>query len=231
VTDAPAVDALFARAVERFGRVDAVVHAAALLAYGTFDEVPADVFDRVVDTNVRGTTNVSRSALACFKETQRGSLVLIGSLLGDAVVPFLSPYVLSKWAVHGFAHVLQVEARRTPGIDVSLVLPAGIRTPIYAVAANYVGRQGRPPPPVYSPEKVARAILDVIDRPRRKKRVGVVNWVTAVAFRATPWLYDALVTPYMKTGGLARRTVEPHAGNVFRSLPHDEAGHRMHQGR
>ena len=46
VADAAAVDAAFAAASRRFGRVDVVVHTAAVVAYGRHDEVPADVWEQ-----------------------------------------------------------------------------------------------------------------------------------------------------------------------------------------
>ena len=42
VADAAAVDAAFATATRRFGRIDVVVHTAAVVSYGRHDEVPAD---------------------------------------------------------------------------------------------------------------------------------------------------------------------------------------------
>lgn len=222
VTDARAVDEMLARATARFGRVDAVVHAAALLGYGTLTEIPVEVFDRIVDVNVRGTTNVARAALRTFTGQGAGHLVLVGSVLGDTAVPWMSPYVLTKWAVHGLARALQLEVRRTPGVDVSLVSPPGVPTPIYELAANYLGRIGRPPPPTNPPEKLAKAILGVLDRPRRKRRVGVMNPFSVTASRMAPGVYDRLAGPYFRLGGLTRRTTEPHPGNVFESLPHQE---------
>ncbi len=132
----------------------------------------------------------------------------------------MSAYVTTKWAVHGFARTLQVEARRTPGIDVSVVSPPGVPTPIYELAGNYAGRFGHPPPPTSSLEKLALTILGVVDKPRRKKRVGLVNPLTTTAFRLLPGVYDLLVTPLMNLAGLSPRKVQPHAGNVFETLPH-----------
>ena len=67
VRDPDAVKVLFAEAVERFGHVDAVVHAAGVLAYGRFEDVPADVFEQVISTNVLGTGHVARAALEVFR--------------------------------------------------------------------------------------------------------------------------------------------------------------------
>jgi NAD(P)-dependent dehydrogenase (short-subunit alcohol dehydrogenase family) len=225
IADAGAVDAAFAAAVTRFGRVDVVVHTAAVVAYGRFDEVPREVWDRVVDVNVTGTSNVARAALRQFREQhppQGGSLVLTGSVLSLATVPFMGSYATTKWHNRALAHVLQEEARQTPGIHVGIVHPGAIRTPIYSVAANYAGRIGRPPPPVYRPEAVAKAILDLIDSHKRMRSVSIANPLIALGFTLAPRLYDALVGPLMKVGGLSRRPVADHPGNVF--APSEEVG-------
>ena len=176
-----AVDALFATAVERFGRVDAVVHSAAVVAYGRFEDVPAEVFDRALDVNLLGTANVARTALRLFRDQGGGRLVLVGSLLGKIATPYMSSYVAGKWGVHGLVRTLQIEARQTPGVDISLVSPGSVDTPVYAQAGSYTGRVGRPPPPVDPPEKVARAVVRAIERPRREVSVGLANGLTVIS--------------------------------------------------
>jgi NAD(P)-dependent dehydrogenase (short-subunit alcohol dehydrogenase family) len=223
VLDGRAVDSIFEAAVERYGRVDAVVQSAAVVSYGRFDEVPADVFDHVMATNLTGTANVSRAALRLFRSQGGGSLVLVGSLLGKIAVPFMGSYVTSKWAVHGLARVLQLEARETPGIHISMVWPGSVNTPAYTQAANYTGWEGRPPPPVDPPEKMARAIVRAVDHPRRELSMGPANHFAVFGFRALPALYDVLVTPLMRVGGLSQRRLEPHTGNVFEPRPGGDA--------
>ena len=215
VTDARAVDGAFAAAVARFGGVDVVVHAAAVVAYGRFEEVPSDVWDRVVAVNVTGTSNVARAALQRFREQGGGRLVAVGSVLSLATVPLMGSYVTTKWHNRALVRVLQQEARQTPGIRIGTVHPGAVRTPIYALAANFAGRVGRPPPPVYPPETVADAVLAVADGKRRWRSVGIANPVIALAFTVLPRLYDVLVTPLMKVAGLTRQPVEAHSGNLF----------------
>ena len=223
VGNAAEVGALFDAACSRFGRVDVVVHAAAVLAYGRFDEVPADVFDAILTTNITGTANVARTALRVFKEQEHGHLVAVGSLLGKISPPFLSSYVTSKWAVHALVRALQIEARSTPGVEISLVSPGGVNTPVYSQAGSYTGRVGRPPPPVDSPEKVARAVVRAIERPRREISVGIANPLMVTGFRFLPGAFDVLVTPLMRLGAMSRDRVDPHPGNVFEPLPEGEA--------
>jgi NAD(P)-dependent dehydrogenase (short-subunit alcohol dehydrogenase family) len=225
VADGTAVHALFDAAVARFGRVDVVVNSAAVVAYGEVSDIPGDVFDRVISTNVIGAVNVARTAIERFQAQGTGELVLVGSLLGKIAVPYMGPYVTSKWAIHGLARVLQLETRRMPGIHVSLVWPGSVNTPAYLQAANYAGWEGRPPPPIDPPEKVARAVLRAVDKPRREISVGLANPLTVLGFRALPALYDALVTPLMRVGGLSRRGISPHPGNVLEPQPPGDAEH------
>lgn len=219
------VEKLFATAVERFGRIDGVFNAAGVVAYGRFEEIPAEVFDGVHRTNLLGAANVARSALVHFREHGRGSLVLLGSVLGKIVAPTMSPYASSKWGLHGLARTLQLEARGTPGIEVTLVAPGGVNTPIYTAAADYTGHGHRPPPPVDAPETVAAAVVDALDRPRREVSVGLANGLMVAGFRLLPAVFDRLVGPLMSALASTGEEQEPHAGNVDEPDPRAQAVH------
>lgn len=218
------VDALMAAAVDRFGRVDVVVHSAAALAYGRFEDVPAEVFEGAIATTLLGAANVARAALRQFGDQGGGHLVVVGSLLGKIATPYMSSYVTAKWGVHGLVRTLQIEARKAPGVHVSLVSPGGVNTPVYLQAGTYAGRHGRPPPPVVSPERVARAVARRIERPRRETDVGPLNMLTVFGFRVLPAVFDRIVTPLMEFGGLQREPVAPTPGNVQTPTP-GEAAH------
>ncbi len=225
VADRAQVEALVRAARERWGGLDAVVHAAAVVAYGRFHDVPAEVFDAVMTTNVLGTANVSREALRLFEEQHAGSLVLLGSVLAKIAAPLISPYGSSKAAVHALARAIQVEARRMPGVEVSIVSPGGVDTPIYDQAASYTGRPGHPPPPVTTPERVAAACVRALDRPRRDVNVGVANSVMVAGFRVMAPAFDRLVGPLMSLLGQGRGRVEPGPGNVLSPRPAAESVH------
>ena len=225
VTDRSAVDALLDQTAARFGRVDAVVNTAAAVAYGRFEDIPAEIFDQVISIDLLGTANVARAALRQFRAQGGGELVLMGSLLGKIAVPFMSPYVTSKWGVHALTRMIQVEARETPGVHVSLVSPGSVNTPAYSQAANYTSREGRPPPPIDPPEKVARAIVRSLTAARRERSVGIANHVVVLGFRLFPAVFDRAVGPLMKMFALSRRPVPDHPGSVFTPQPTGEAEH------
>lgn len=231
VADADGVDALWRRAVSDFGRIDGVVHSAGVAAYGRFTDIEPAVLERVMATNLLGTANVSRAALRHFTDAGGGALVLVGSLLGKIATPYMSPYLTSKWAVHGLARALQLEFRGSPDIAVTLVSPGGVDTPIYRWAASSLGRQGQPPPPVDQPEKVAAAVVNALARPRREVSVGLSNHLVVLGFRVLPGLFDRMVTPLMEQFGLDTPAVSPHPGNAFSPQPDPvDEPYGQHQG-
>ncbi len=207
-------------ALERHGRLDVVVSNAGVVGYGRLEEMPADVFDGVLTTNLHGTVNLVRHVLPVLREQERGSLVLVGSVIGHIAVPGMGAYVLSKWGIRALVRQLRTENRDRPGVTVGYVAPGGIDTPIYAHAANYSDSAGRPPFPVAPPERVARRILAVAEHPRRRSQIGLSNDVIRFGYVALPRVYDALVAPLFRVGAQdLTRPVARGPGNVLGTQP------------
>ena len=219
VLDEDAFRAAVETAVDRFGRLDAVIHAAQVMAYGTIEQVPREVFERVVETAVHGTASVARVVLPVFRKQGAGHLVVVNSLLGNVAAPLMGSYVAAKWGQLGLVRVLQMEVRDAPGVSVSAVQPGGVDTPIYFQGASWTGSTGRPPPPVYSPQRVARTVLSTLDRPRRVVQAGLFNPLITAGFRLLPGVYDYLVGPLLQRMAIADDDVPPTEGNVFESRP------------
>jgi len=224
VTRAEEVEAVAAAAVRRHGRIDVWVDTAAVMAYGKFQDLPHEVFDRVVTTDLLGSAHVARAALRVFREQRRGTLIMGSSLLAHVTVPYMSAYVTAKWGLRGLFRTLRQETRDLPDVHVCWVAPGSVDTAIYTSAANYAGFVGRPPPPVDSPDRVAEAILSLAAHPRTGATVGAANRFIQLGFVLFPPLYDALVTPLMRGFGLSRQATVPHDGNVFAARPRTEGG-------
>ena len=224
VTRAAEVDALATAAVDRFGRIDVWVDTAAVMAYGTFESIPADVFDRVIATDLLGPANVARAALRQFRAQREGTLILCSSLLAHIAVPYMSAYATAKWGMRALARTLRQETRDAPDIHVCTLAPGSVDTPIYTSAANYAGFVGRPPPPVDPAERIADAIVRLADRPKPAISIGVANRLIQTGFAVLPPVYDALVGPLIRRGGLSRCATAPTAGNVFAPQHRVEGG-------
>ncbi len=217
ISERAEVEELFGVATARFGEIDVVVQNAALAAFGRFTEVPAEIFDMVIKTNVLGAANVARCALMHFRQRGHGQLVVIGSVLGQAAVPYMGAYVIGKFAITALIRVLRQETREMPGIVVHGIYPGAVDTPVYPLAANYFGHVAKVLPVNDSPSAVARAVVAAADSGRASERqVGWTNYPMLAGYRLLPRVFDILVSPMMKAGSFARETLLPTPGNVVK---------------
>ena len=223
VLDRAGLQAAVDTATGTFGRLDVVVHSATVMAYGRLEDLDPDVFERVVDTALHGTNNLVKAVILVFRRQQRGSLIVVSSLLASVSAPTMGAYIAAKWGQLGMVRTLQQELRELPDVHVSAVAPGGTTTPIYDQAATVLGNTGHPPPPVYTPERVARAIVDRVAHPRRLKQSGFANPLIIAGFRLFPPVYDALVGPLLRVFGMSQDDVPPTTGNVFAPVPEKEA--------
>ena len=142
-----------------------------------------------------------------------------------ALLPYVAPYVTAKWGLLGFSEVLRQELRDAPGVAVCTILPGAVDTPICRHAANYIGRQIRPLPPVTSPERVVAAVVRAVDRPEREIIVGRAHlgawahWLGAWAHWLVPGLYDRLVGPIVNEGAPPRHPGPRPRWHRVRSRP------------
>lgn len=223
ILDADAVTTAVQDIVAQHSTLDVVVHTAQVMAYGRIEDVPAEIFERTVETATHGTANLARAVLPVFRRQGGGSLVIVNSLLGHIVVPEMGTYVTAKWAQLAMIRTLQLETRDVPGIHISEVSPGAIDTPIYEQSANYTGRQPAPPPPVLAPAVMGRAVADCVENPRRHVDVGVGNKLVMLGYRLVPAVYDAIVGPLAQLAVFRGSDVPPSDGNVLSAHPEDEA--------
>ncbi|WP_197377162.1 SDR family NAD(P)-dependent oxidoreductase [Mycolicibacterium baixiangningiae] len=216
IADSGEVEELFDRAARRFGRIDIAVQSAGITAFGRFEDVPVEVFDSIIRTNLIGAANVARCALSCFYTSGSGHLVLIGSLLGTAAVPYQSAYVASKFALNGLVRALRQENRHLPDVKIHGVYPGPVDTPVFRTASNYYGRTPQVPPLAVKPSTVVSAIVRATDRQRSSERqVGLANRPAIAMYRLFPSLYDALVGPFLRAVAFTSESTEATEGNAF----------------
>ncbi|KAA0120608.1 SDR family NAD(P)-dependent oxidoreductase [Mycolicibacterium sp. P9-22] len=127
VSDAAAVRAAAATAVETFGRIDVLVNNAGYtLLAGIEEATDADIQDQFA-TNAFGVFNATRAVLPAMRAQQGGRVIVMSSVAGVSASPGLGYYAASKHAVEGFAEALSKEVR-PHGIKVTIVQPGLFRT-------------------------------------------------------------------------------------------------------
>ncbi|AWL39368.1 MULTISPECIES: SDR family NAD(P)-dependent oxidoreductase [unclassified Streptomyces] len=124
-------------AVETFGRLDGAFNNAGLGG----DRTPLhlmgdDVYDAVMDTNVRGVWNCLRPEIAAMLEGGGGSIVNNSSVGGLVAIPAAAAYIAAKHAVVGLTRAAADEYAKQ-GVRVNAVAPGTTRSEI---TADWFGR-------------------------------------------------------------------------------------------
>ncbi|WP_053226120.1 SDR family oxidoreductase [Solirubrobacter soli] len=128
VADEAAVAALFEAAVERFGGVDVVVHAAGRMDLAPLAEFDLGVLDEQLRVNVRGTFVVSQQAVRRLREG--GALINFSSSVVGLAFPTYSGYAATKGAVEAMTLVLARELRGRD-VTVNVVAPGPTATDLF----------------------------------------------------------------------------------------------------
>jgi short-subunit dehydrogenase len=218
VTDEDDMRELARRALDRHGRIDVWVNDAAVYAAGLFTETPSQAFRRVVETNFFGYVHGARAILPVFKRQGHGVLINVGSMVSKLSVPYFSSYVAAKHAVHGFGKSLRQELTLEGMRDVHVctVMPAAVDTPLFQHAANYSGRTLKALPPVYPVEKVAKAVADCAEHPKREIFVGNIARLFNLQYRlSTAWTETALANMVQRAHFYPDRPASATPGNLF----------------
>ena len=198
VTQADSVDAAVARVRGLTDTLDALVNNAGSVVAGPLMDVTPEAMSAQLEVNLVGVHRVTRAFFPLLLAA-KGHVVNISSTGGRVALPFMGPYVASKFGLEAFSDSLRRELAPC-GVQVSVIQPGAVRTPIwdktdphdarldgsmFAPRARAFGRLmlerartgGRPP------ATIARAVHRVLGsrRPRPRYLVTEANLMTRVA--------------------------------------------------
>ena len=145
VTDEAQVKEMARQTAERFGRIDALVNNAGIydgLSFSAIEDVDLDVWDRVMEVNVKGVFLGARAVYPYMREQGGGKIVNIGSSIWLESVTGLPHYVASKAAVTGLTRTLAMEMGQH-NIAVNAIAPGMVESGAVVDRAGHPGGPGR----------------------------------------------------------------------------------------
>ncbi|GAA2093277.1 MULTISPECIES: SDR family oxidoreductase [Brevibacterium] len=146
-------------AVDRFGRLDALVNCAGTGGSGTVRETTTEDWRRVMSVNLDGVFFGMRAALPELLRRSSSSIVNISSIAGLVGFKGSAAYSASKWGVHGLTKTAALELGEQ-GVRVNSIHPGSIATPLTAGLRRGIGQipAGR----VGAPEEIAHLVTHLV---------------------------------------------------------------------
>jgi len=157
------LDGICKSVFESLGSIDVVVNNAGVCKLASFEDTSDEIRDLHFDINIKGTWNVTSSALPYLKKSPNPSIVNLSSVTGVRVAdPGEVAYATTKAAIMGFTKGLAADLV-SDNIRVNAILPGYIRTPMVEGIAMQSNEE--------NPEKVIDSIANAIPM----KRMGRVE--------------------------------------------------------
>jgi NAD(P)-dependent dehydrogenase (short-subunit alcohol dehydrogenase family)/nitrite reductase/ring-hydroxylating ferredoxin subunit len=215
VTVREQVEAAAGAALERFGRIDAWINNAGVIAWSLFEDTTEEEFRRTLEVNLMGAVYGSWAALPAMRRQGSGVIVNIASTAALVALPVGSAYSSSKAALFAFGDSLRRELKGS-GIRVCQVLPVGVNTAGFFHQRTRGFRLSRRIAfLLQDPETVARGVVRCVERPgTRNLPLGLQGKAALAAGALAPRLVDlfgGLVAGLVRKDG---RAASPH-DNLF----------------
>jgi short-subunit dehydrogenase len=164
VSDAAAVHAAVGQTLARWGRIDVLINNAGYGLLGSVEVTTPEEFQRIFAVNVMGAVLTTQATLPTMKAARRGHIINVSSTAGRRGTPQRAAYAITKFGLVAFSEALRGEVREH-GIHVTVVYP-GFTTTEFQDAEIRKEARLMPLGPVHSAERVARAIVRAVRRPR-----------------------------------------------------------------
>jgi NAD(P)-dependent dehydrogenase (short-subunit alcohol dehydrogenase family) len=129
VTEPGAADSLMQAASERLGGLDVLVNSAGVSVGAPLESLTDELWLQVLQVNLFAVFQISRAAIPLLKNSGRGRIINIGSVMSERSSPGMGAYTVSKHGVAGLTKTLALELGAF-GITANYIQPGAIVTGI-----------------------------------------------------------------------------------------------------
>lgn len=195
VSDRESVEALVARTIEEFGRLDVLVNNAGLGLSGRVSELRPEDLRHVFEVNTIGPLNCVQAALP--RMGSGGRIINVSSVVGKRAIPKVGGYCSTKFALNALSDSLRVEVAQR-GISVTSVYPGTTRTSFRDNSRRTKDEKRGWRPKGVTPDKVAKKIADAAERGPRDVYVTLSDRLFIAGVTLFPGLTDLALRSWAK---------------------------------
>lgn len=155
------------KALQFNGRIDIWVNNAGVMSSGKFEEIPMDINEQVIKTNLFGYMHGAYSALPVFKKQEEGILINNVSIGGFMPAPYSAVYSSTKFGIRGLMECLHGEISDFPQIHICNIYPQIQRSTGNMHSAKYSGLDFKIPPFAADPRDTAAKMVELAKNPKK----------------------------------------------------------------
>ena len=129
VTSTDSVNEAISQTLDKYDRIDVLVNNAGIGSVGYLEAMSIDQMKNVFEVNLWGYIRTIQAVLPAMRKQKAGLIINISSSLGILSVPYMAPYIGTKYAIEGITESLQYEIKKY-GIEALTVMPGPFPTEI-----------------------------------------------------------------------------------------------------
>lgn len=176
------VERLVQQTVARFGRIDILVNNAGVNPRGPFLAATDGEWEQAWQINVMGVVRCCRAVLPIMQRQGSGSIINVGSGMGQVGHAELSVYCASKAALHGLTQAIAEEVW-SDGIIANVLIPGPVKTELSKPAWQNASSFRAESDPWKEPEQVVASALFLAAQPPAS---GMTGQLLSIMRRTSP---------------------------------------------
>lgn len=161
------VETVTQEALKISGRIDVWVNNAGVMASGKFEEIPMEIHEQVIKTNLFGYMHGAYNAIKIFKEQNQGILINNVSIGGFMPAPYSAVYSATKYGIRGMMECLQGEISNHRHIHICNLYPQLQNSTGNLHSAKYSGFTMSIPPIASNPRETAAKMVQLAKHPQK----------------------------------------------------------------
>ncbi|WP_312900447.1 SDR family oxidoreductase [Chryseobacterium taichungense] len=186
VSIAADVQNLANKALQFNGRIDIWINNAGVMASGKFEEIPMDVNEQVIKTNLFGYMHGAYSVLPIFKRQEEGVLINNVSIGGFMPAPYSAVYSATKFGIRGMMECLHGEISDFPNVYICNLYPQIQRSTGNMHSAKFSGLDFKIPPFAADPRDTAAKFVELVKNPQKDMFPDVTSKLLTGMYRLFP---------------------------------------------
>ncbi|MFQ6603171.1 SDR family NAD(P)-dependent oxidoreductase [Flavobacterium sp. C3NV] len=209
------VERVVQEALSMGGKIDIWVNNAGVMASGKFEEIPLEIHQQVIKTNLFGYMHGAYNAIKNFKKQNQGILINNVSIGGFMPAPYSAVYSASKFGIRGMMECLQGEVSNHKDIHICNLYPQLQNSTGNLHSAKYSGFDMKIPFIASDPRDTAAKMVELAKHPQKDLFPDFKAAALTNTYRLFPKLVINSASAAVRMKMKLNQQKENDAGNVL----------------